>query len=50
MTASNMEGPHANEEPTGSGGNQLRVSNQAVRRMERERRREQDLRQDRHET
>nr|POE54678.1 hypothetical protein CFP56_25038 [Quercus suber] len=38
-----MKGPHANAEPVGSGGNQSRVSDQALRRMEMERRREQDL-------
>nr|POF05609.1 hypothetical protein CFP56_24917 [Quercus suber] len=47
---SSMEGPHANEEPARSGGNQLCVSNWALRRIEREQKREQDLKQDRHET
>lgn len=47
---SHMEGPHVNAELAGSRGNQLRVSNLALRRMERERRRKLDLRLDKHET
>ena len=36
MTALHMEGPHANQEPVGLGGNQSRTSDRALRRMERE--------------
>ena len=50
MTMSHMEGPHVNAELAGSRGNQLRVSDLALRRMERERRRKLDLRLDKHET
>ena len=45
-----MEGPHANQEPVGLGGNQSRTSDQALRRMERELKKGQAFRQDRHET
>ena len=45
-----MEGLHANQESAGSRGNRSRGSSQAQRRIEREQKREQDLRLDRHKT
>ena len=45
-----MEGLHANQESTRSRGNRSRVSSQAQRRIEKEWKREQDVRLDRHET
>ena len=45
-----MEGLHANQESIGSRGNCSKGLSQAQRRIERERKREQDLRLDRHET
>lgn len=50
MTALHMEGPHANQEPVGLGGNQSRTSDRALRRMEKELKKGQAFRQDRHET
>ena len=45
-----MEGSHANQESIGSRCNRSKGSSQAQRRIERERKRELDLRLDRHET
>ena len=50
MAMSRIKGPCANKELVGSGGNRLRGLSRAFKKMERERKREQDLRQDRHET
>lgn len=50
MAVSRLEGPHANEELVGSGGNWSKGSSWALKRMEREQRREQDLKQEGHET